>query len=99
MAQLRLNNFIEQLLATTLAFILLGTSAFSAEIKMTCDLNTRPTSVTDGEKVLFKYADRFLIRLKRLLGSGVDGLIIAMAWKLSCVVTFIAVIFTALSVL
>ena len=47
---------MKQLLATTLAFILLGTSAFGAEIKMECEL---PSAVW-----YFKYAERTLTKDK-----------------------------------
>ncbi len=54
-----MNTLVNRLLATTLAFILLGTSAFSAEIKMKCNLGKDTTS---RFKVLFKYQDRFLMK-------------------------------------
>ena len=56
------------LLATTLAFILLGTSAFGAEIKMTCDIHG-----TGQYKMLFKYQDRLLMKDLAMADLRVSG--------------------------
>ncbi len=58
---------MKKLLATTLALILLGTSAFGAEIKMECEL---PSAVW-----YFKYAERTLMKDKaytRVNGRWID---------------------------
>ena len=61
---------MKQLLATTLAFTLLGTSAFGAEIKMTCDI-----PLANCKAWLLKYDEKFLLKDKayaRQSGKWID---------------------------
>ena len=65
---------MKQLLVTTLAFILLGTSAFGAEIKMECfDRKIKSGEIVDT--FALKYADRVLMKDKacmRVNGRWID---------------------------